>query len=958
MNRKKWPITIVALLVLSFGILTSSASEITLLSDLSQSVQGDLRMSYHSGTGKLRFLGTPPSLTIPQPLTIHPEADAESAARSFLSVYGSLFGISDPERELHLKKSRQLLDGRSVAKFKQLYDGIPVIGGEIILNMDREKNIKSINGEVSPDISLDVTPLLSDREAQEKALGWVSAKYDLPAKNLKILSSELSVYNPVLLGYEMNKNFLVWKIIVHTKGGRIKEFVLIDAKTGMIHLHFNQIDALLDRSIYDNEKDPFWGIPGQGPVRGENDPPLPEPYWEEVNNAYTYLGDTYNFYLTKHGRDSLDNAGMPLIATVRYCDPTLPPKYCPYRNAFWDSVNQQMVFGDGFAAADDVVAHELTHAVTERESQLFYIMQSGAINESLSDIWGEFVDQTNSSGTDTPAVKWLIGEDVPRIGAIRNMKKPPAFKHPDSMLSPYYYCKDLDNGGVHINSGVNNKAAYLMTDGGTFNGYTISPLGIDKVAKIYYELQTNLLTSGADYQDLADALYQGCLNLIGSVTTSSDCNEVFKTIKAVHMESLPGKCKNIDVALCNTPGATTTDLFFDDIENPTSGKWVTGPLGSTYWYYPQNPNIWGLDATYATSGVGNIYGAEYDWQADYNIAMSSAVNIPSSDYFMQFNHFYWFLYGITYARAKVYLNGGILEYSTDGINWLDAKDLMIVNGYNGKINNLYGSYYGISLAGRQAFAGVGKGYVSTKLDLSSLAGMNVRFRFRIATGNFGVSSLGWFIDDIRIYTCSVPDPASINLLYPTGGEILTPDEVKTITWSGPSDMAYVNLFYSTDNGSTWKSIEKYVSGTGYDWIVSRQTNNKTKCLVKVSGFDSKGVRIGSDKSAPFTIEVVRLTSPNGGEPPMTSGGPIDISWETNQTIRPVASVKLYYSLDGGAIWKAIPATIKGNPLTYPWTVPDVKTQKDKCKVKVVLKDAAGNSVGSDVSDSVFTIFSP
>ena len=220
------------------------------------------------------------------------------------------------------------------------------------------------------------------------------------------------------------------------------------------------------------------------------------------------------------------------------------------------------------------------------------------------------------------------------------------------------------------------------------------------------------------------------------------------------------------------------------------------------------------------------------------------------------------------------------------------------------------------------------------------------------------SSLGWFIDDVRIYSCSAPDPASINLLYPTGGETLQPDDKVNITWSGPSNMAYVNLLYSTDNGVTWKSIEKYVSGTEYDWIVPRQTNNKIKCLVKVTGFDSKGVSIGSDKSAPFTLKVVRLTSPNGGEPPMTSGTNFDITWETNQTIRPVESVKLYYSLDGGATWKAIPATITGNPLTYPWTVPDVKTQKDKCKVKVVLKDAAGNSVGSDVSDSVFTILPP
>ncbi len=143
------------------------------------------------------------------------------------------------------------------------------------------------------------------------------------------------------------------------------------------------------------------------------------------------------------------------------------------------------------------------------------------------------------------------------------------------MLSSYYYCKSNDNGGVHINSGVNNKAAYLMTDGGTFNGYSINPLGRDKVAKIYYEVQTNLLTSGADYQDLADALYQACGNLIGSDgIEASDCDEVRKAVNAVHMYALPDKCKNIDAPLCY--GGTVTDLFSDNMEDTGSGNWISG----------------------------------------------------------------------------------------------------------------------------------------------------------------------------------------------------------------------------------------------------------------------------------------------------------------------------------------------------------------------------------------------
>src|SRR5262249_2520866 len=156
-----------------------------------------------------------------------------------------------------------------------------------------------------------------------------------------------------------------------------------------------------------------------------------------------YFGDTYDFYFTRHGRDSINNAGLVLSGTVRYCRSGEP---CPYQNAYWEA--NRMHFGQGFAAADDVCAHELTHGVTENESELLYQDQSGAINESLSDMWGEWIDLTNSGGTDTPAVRWLMGEDLPG-GAIRSMKNPLLFNDPDRMGSPKYYHGIADNGGVH-----------------------------------------------------------------------------------------------------------------------------------------------------------------------------------------------------------------------------------------------------------------------------------------------------------------------------------------------------------------------------------------------------------------------------------------------------------------------------------------------------------------------------
>ena len=122
--------------------------------------------------------------------------------------------------------------------------------------------------------------------------------------------------------------------------------------------------------------------------------------------------------------------GMPIVSTVRYCPSA---QECPYENAYWDG--EQMVYGAGFAA-DDVVGHELTHGVTDFSSRLFYYAQSGAINESLSDVFGELIDLGNGAGTDTPAVRWEIGEDIPGIGALRDMADPTDLRRPRLHVEP------------------------------------------------------------------------------------------------------------------------------------------------------------------------------------------------------------------------------------------------------------------------------------------------------------------------------------------------------------------------------------------------------------------------------------------------------------------------------------------------------------------------------------------
>ena len=189
----------------------------------------------------------------------------------------------------------------------------------------------------------------------------------------------------------------------------------------------------------------------------------------EAKNAHRFAKDLYDFYLAEHNRLSLDDQGIEILSAVNYGN--------NYQNAYWNGY--MAVFGDGFTNSDDVAIHELTHGVTQYESNLFYFYQSGAINESFSDLWGEYYDQLNGLGTDTPAVRWLIGEDIIGATPIRNMSNPPAYGDPDKMTSPNYDISAADNGGVHTNSGVNNKAVSLMVDGGTFNGRTVTALGWD-----------------------------------------------------------------------------------------------------------------------------------------------------------------------------------------------------------------------------------------------------------------------------------------------------------------------------------------------------------------------------------------------------------------------------------------------------------------------------------------------
>jgi hypothetical protein len=219
----------------------------------------------------------------------------------------------------------------------------------------------------------------------------------------------------------------------------------------------------------------------------------------------------------------------------------------------------------------------------------------------------------------------------------------------------------------------------------------------------------------------------------------------------------------------------------------------------------------------------------------------------------------------------------------------------------------------------------------------------------IGTDTQGASST------FQLVSMSLP---GLTLLAPNGGETVSSGGTFDITWQSTPEMTFFKLKYSVDDGMTWISIPgaEHVIGNNFLWMVPVPIQNKKSCRIKVSAYNSADMLVKTDISeAPFTVEVLKVTSPDDGTEVWTSGELRSITWTTNETIRPVAEVQLYYTKNNGLTWLPITTIAGGNPGTYGWTVPPLTTTKTNCKVKAVLKDSAGKSVGSDASDQVFTV---
>lgn len=282
-----------------------------------------------------------------------------------------------------------------------------------------------------------------------------------------------------------------------------------------------------ERTVYDAKS--AEQLPGSV-VRKEGEPPTGDPAADE---AYDGLGHTHRLYAEVFGRNSIDGKGHPLEATVHYG--------VLYDNAFWDG--RQMVFGDGdgqvfqrFTKSLSVIGHELAHGVTQYSAALVYRNQAGALNESMSDVFGALVEQHVRQQSASKA-SWLVGEglftDLVQGTALRSLKAPGTAydddvlgkdPQPDSMDG--YVRTSADNGGVHINSGIPNRAFCLVATALGGNAW-------DAPGRIWYDTLTGgTLAPNATFGAFAKSTADSAKELFGADSTEHDAvRSAWETVK-------------------------------------------------------------------------------------------------------------------------------------------------------------------------------------------------------------------------------------------------------------------------------------------------------------------------------------------------------------------------------------------------------------------------------------------
>lgn len=791
--------------------------------------------------------------------------EAKTKASEFLAENFRAFNLRSANDLVLLDETTDNYGLKNVT-YRQQYQGVPVYDGLLKFHFNAKEELSSINGNSISIAKLNTVPDITAAEAEIIARDMVT-KQDLNKSNtpLQTAKTNLIIFPKNLMQGGIVTPYLAYQIEVTNKKD-VREYIFINAHTGELVEQFTGIHPI-DRKLYETnttatnlkwkEGDAFPGTLSS---------------WQQ--NEVVTSEHVYNFFKNAFGYVSYDAADHTMITVNN--DPTIS---CP--NARWNGTYAG--YCDG-TATDDVIAHEWGHAYTEYTSGLIYQYQSGALNESYSDVWGETIDLINnymdegenlSVRTTTAcsgSLRWKVGEDATSFGgAIRDMWNPNCNGDPAKVLdAANYYCGTADSGGVHTNSGVTNHLYALLVDGGTYNGYTMTGMGFVKAAHLWWRAQKNYLTATSDFANFADALEASANDLIGvnlqglstTVTpagltglsiTSADVQNVKNGILAVQLRTSPAtQCNYTPLLAQNAPSlcasATNNPLFKEDWENGLGNWTVTNvPTKPSTW----EARDWTIKSNLPKSRPGKAIFAIDPINGDCASNLqngilrleSPTITMPtftSGKYEMAFNH---------YVATESTWDGGNIKYSLNEGSWtLVPVTAFTYNGYNSTLDGT--SSNDNPLKGQRAFTGtdggsLGGSWGQSVIDLSKLgvtSGSKIKFRFEMGTdGCNGVE--GWYLDELYVYNCStlaVEDVKKQNGISvfpnPTSGFVTIQNtknsELKTVEIYNVAGQLIKN--FKLDSGTNKASLDmsQLLNGTYILKVKSESENNTVKVIKK------------------------------------------------------------------------------------------------------------------------------
>ncbi len=557
------------------------------------------------------------------------------------------------------KKAKMTKDelGFEHIKLQEYYNGIPIEFGQLIVHSKAGK-VKSVNGDYFDIKEINTQPAITEKAALQMAINQIGAQEYMwqNPREAKMMGYEFPKGKLVILPDFQNKRSkaqkaprLVYKFDIYAKKPVSRAYVYVDAQTGKIVYK----NAIIKHAVADGTADTRYSgtkniktdsYNGSYRLRDYSRGNGIETYdmneGTNYNNAVDFVDNdnnwtaaeydnaakdnaaldahygaqmTYDYWKTKHNRNSFDDNGAAIKSYVHYDK--------DYDNAYWNG--SVMTYGDGsdtyFDALTslDVAAHEIGHAICSYTADLTYSYESGALNEALSDIWAASVEYFAEPTKKT----WLIGEDIERRDgheALRSMEDPKSEGQPDTYGGTNWYTGTSDNGGVHTNSGVANYWYYLVSVGGTGtndNGdaYDVTGITIDKAAKIVYRAESVYLTSSTNYSEMRDYTIQAAKDLYGA--GSDEEQTVTNAWYAVGVGSPYGV-----LSYCDSKGKSVSDEYIQKVELNTISNTSDG--GNGYSNFTSISTDLTVGQTYTITitpkWTGTVYSEGYAVWIDYN----------------------------------------------------------------------------------------------------------------------------------------------------------------------------------------------------------------------------------------------------------------------------------------------------------------------------------------------------